>query len=267
FGKTTLVSAWVQTLLASNTRVAWVSLDEQDNDPVRFWLYVFTALDRLQPGMCTEFLIYMRTQHSPHLQSALMALINRLAEQPAPFLLVLDDYHLVTEGAIHRSLTYLVEHLPQQLRIILVTRLDPPLPLTRLRARSQLLEVRAEQLRCSVDETRAFLQNVMNIVLEDAAIQQVTSRTEGWLAGMQLVGLSLHGRTTNSSSIDLLDEARGKQAYILDYLTEEVLRIQPGSIQSFLLRTSILSRLSAPLCDAVLQQQGSQHILEYLERS
>ncbi len=267
FGKTTLLSAWVQTLPQETTRVAWVSLDEQDNDPVRFWMYVFTALDRSQPGMFSEFVTYMRTQHSPHLPSALMAFINRLEEQPAPFLLVLDDYHLMTEDAIHRSLTYLVEHLPQQLRIILVTRVDPPLPLSRLRARSQLLEVRAEQLRCTVDETRAFLQKVMNIVLEDAAIQLITSRTEGWLAGMQLVGLSLHGRTTHSSSVDLLEEVSGKQAHILDFLTEEVLRFQPGSIQTFLLRTSILSRLSAPLCDAVLQQQGSQQVLEFLERS
>jgi len=267
FGKTTLVSAWVQTLPARDIRVAWVSLDEADNDPVHFLAYVLTALDREQPGMCSELLTYMRTQHSPLLQSALMALINRLAEQPEQFLLVLDDYHLVTEGAIHRSLTYLVDHLPLQLRIILATRADPPLPLSRLRARSQLLEVRAEQLRCTVDETRAFLQKVMNVVLEDAAIQQVTSRTEGWLVGIQLVGLSLQGRTSPSPSVDLLEEASGRQVYILDYLTEEVLRLQPGSIQTFLLRTSILSRLSAPLCDAVLQQQGSQQVLEFLERS
>ena len=267
FGKTTLLSAWVQTLPARDTRVAWISLEEADNDPVRFWMYVFTALDRLQPGMCTQFLTYMRTQHSPLLQSALMALINRLAEQPEQFLLVLDDYHLVTEEAIHRSLTYLLEHLPQQLRIILATRANPPLPLSRLRARGQLLEVRAEQLRCTVDETRAFLQKVMNIVLEDAAIQQVTNRTEGWLVGMQLVGLALQGRTTYTPSVDLLEEASGQQGYILDYLTEEVLRLQSDSIQTFLLRTSILSRLSAPLCDVVLQQQGSQQLLEFLERS
>ena len=267
FGKTTLLSAWVQAQPPGNPLVAWVSLDEVDNDPVRFWGYVLTALDRAQPGMCTELQTYMRTQHSPHLQSALMALINRLAEQHEQFLLVLDDYHLITEEAIHSSLMYLVEHLPLQLRIILLTRADPPLPLTRLRARGQLLEVRVEQLRCSVDETRAFLQKVMNIVLEDAAIQQVNSRTEGWLVGMQLVGLSLRGRTAHNPSVGLLKEASGKQAYILDYLTEEVLRLQPGSIQTFLLRTSILSRLSAPLCDAVLGQQGSQQVLEFLERS
>jgi LuxR family transcriptional regulator, maltose regulon positive regulatory protein len=204
FGKTTLVSAWVQTLPARDIHVAWVSLDEADNDPVHFLAYVLTALDREQPGMCSEFLTYMRTQHSPLLQSALMALINRLAEQPEQFLLVLDDYHLVTEEAIHRSLTYLVDHLPLQLRIILATRADPPLPLSRLRARSQLLEVRAEQLRCTVDETSAFLQKVMNVVLEDAAIQQVTSRTEGWLVGMQLVGLSLPNFETGSVSRDRL---------------------------------------------------------------
>ncbi len=267
FGKTTLLSAWVQMQPPRKPRVAWVSLEEADSDPVHFLTYVLTALDRAQPGMCTEFLTYVRTQHSPHLQSVLMALINRLAEQPEHFLLVLDDYHLVTEEAIHRSLTYLVDHLPQQLQIILLTRADFPMPLSRLRARGQLLEVRAEQLRCSVEETRAFLQKVMHIVLDDAAIQQVTSRTEGWLVGMQLVGLSLQGRTTLSPSVDLLEEASGQQGYILDYLTEEVLRLQAGSIQTFLLRTSILSRLSAPLCDAALQQQGSQQVLEFLERS
>ena len=180
FGKTTLLSAWVQALSPGNPHVAWVSLDEADNDPVHFLSYVLTALDRAQPGMCTEFLTYVRTQHSPALQSVLMELINRLAEQVEQFLLILDDYHLVTEEAIHRSLTYLIDHLPLQLRIILATRTDPPLPLSRLRARGQLLEVRAEHLRCTLDETRAFLQRVMNIVLEDAAIQQVTNRTEGW---------------------------------------------------------------------------------------
>jgi LuxR family maltose regulon positive regulatory protein len=267
FGKTTLLSAWVQALPTRDTCVAWVSLDEEDNDPVHFLTYMFTALDRVQPGLCTEFLIYLRTQHSPVLQSVMMELINRLAKQPDQFLLVLDDYHLVTEEAIHRSITYLLDHLPMQLRIILATRADPPLPLSRLRASGQLLEVRAEQLRCTLDETRAYLQKVMNIVLEDAAIQQVTSRTEGWLVGMQLVGLSLQGRSTHSPSVDLLEVASGKHGYILDYLTEEVLRLQPGSIQTFLLRTSILSRLSAPLCDVVLQQQGSQQVLEFLERS
>ena len=270
FGKTTLLSAWVQTLPKEATRVAWVSLDEQDNDSVRFWMYVFTALDRLQPGMCAEFVTYVRTQQASPIQYLLTALINRLAERPERWLLVLDDLHLVTEPTIHASLTYLVEHLPPQLRIILASRSDPPLPLTRLRARGQLLEVRAEQLRATDAEAAVFLREVMGVHLSDQDLAVVQQRTENWLVGLQLVGLSLQGSSptiNRGATRDLLSEVSGNQDYILDYLTDEILHRQPLAIQTFLLYTSILEHLSAPLCDAVLEQQGSQYILELLEQS
>ena len=265
FGKTTLLSSWVQTLPKEAVSVAWVSLDEQDNDPVRFWLYVFTALDRLQPGICTEFVAYLQIEQAPSIQYLLTALINRLAERPERWLLVLDDFHLVTEQMIHTFLIYLVEHLPPQLRIILASRSDPPLPLARLRARGQLLEVRADQLRATTDEAAAFLREVMGVHLSEQDLAVVQQRTENWLVGLQLVGLSL--QATSIPTRDLLSEVSGNQDYILDYLTDEILNQQPPNIQTFLLHTSILEHLSAPLCDAVLEQQGSQQILELLVRS
>ena len=286
FGKTTLLSSWVQTLphrAIDVASVAWVSLDEQDNDPVRFWMYVFTALDRLQPGMCSEFVAYLRTQQVSPIQYLLTVLINRLAERPERWLLVLDDFHLLTEPTIHTSLTYLVEHLPAQLRITLASRSDPPLPLARLRARGQLLEVRAEQLRATNEEAAVFLREAMGVHLSEQDLAVVQQRTENWLVGLQLVGLSLcnesptlHQGTLPGGQVstihrgpthDLLSEVSGNQDYILDYLTDEVLNRQPLAIQAFLLHTSILEQLSAPLCDAVLEQQGSQQVLELLERS
>jgi len=265
FGKTTLLSSWVQTLPKETMRVAWVSLDEQDNDPVRFWLYVFTALDRLRPGTCSEFVTYLHTQQAPPIQYLLTALINRLAEQTERWLLVLDDLHLVREPTIHASLTYLVEHLPPQLRIILASRGDPPLPLARLRARGQLLEVRAEQLRTTEAEAADFLREVMGVDVSDQDLAVVQQRTENWLVGLQLVGLSLQGGSASTN--ELFSEVSGDQNYILEYLTDEVLNRQPPAIQTFLLSTSILEQMSAPLCDTVLQQQGSQHVLEQLERA
>jgi LuxR family maltose regulon positive regulatory protein len=265
FGKTTLLSAWVQTLPKEAARVAWVSLDEQDNDPVRFWMYVFTALDGLQPGMCSEFVAYLRTQQAPPIQYLLTVLINRLAEHPERWLLVLDDLHLLTEPTIHTTLTYLLEHVPPQLRIILASRSDPPLPLIRLRAGGQLLEVRSEQLRATNEEAAVFLREVMGVPLSDQELAVVQQRTENWLVGLQLVGLSLQGSSIPTH--DLLSEVSGNHDYILGYLTDEVLHRQPLAIQTFLLHTSILEHLSAPLCDTVLEQQGSQHVLELLERS
>ncbi len=265
FGKTTLLSSWVQTLPKEAAQVAWVSLDEQDNDPVRFWMYVFTALDRLQPGTCSEYVSYLQTQQAPSIQYVLTALINRLTERQERWLLVLDDFHLLVEPAIHAFLTYLMEHLPPQLRIILASRNDPPLPLARLRARGQLLEVRAEDLRTTDAEAAAFMREVMGVDVSDQELVAVQQRTENWLVGLQLVGLSL--QASSAPTRELLSEVNGNQDFILDYLTDEILNQQSLSTQTFLLHTSILERLSAPLCDAVLEQQGSQQLLELLVRS
>ena len=264
YGKTTLLSAWLQSLAENNPRVAWLSLDEGDNEPRLFWSYVLTALDRRQPGLCAELLTYLQAQQAPPLRSMLQAFINTLLEQDERFLLILDDYHQITEQAVHDSLAYLIGHVPPQLHIILATRADPPLPIALLRARGDVLEVYADHLRCTPEEVKAFLREVMSIELSDDVIQKVADRTEGWLVGLQLLGLSLQGRIDSAS---LLDELHGSQRYILDYLIEEVLRRQPAAMQTFLLHTSILERLSASLCDAVGGQSDSQQFLEQLERA
>ena len=182
FGKTTLLSTWAQSLPPEHQRIAWVSLDEGDNEPALFWMYVLTALDSQQPGLCTLLIAYLQTQQTPPLRSILQTLINRLAEQSEQFLLILDDYHLLTEQAIHTTLTYLLEHLPPQLHAILATRADPPLPLSLLRARGQMLELRTDELRCKPDEAVAFLKQTVNIPLPEDVVERVANRAEGRLA-------------------------------------------------------------------------------------
>lgn len=270
FGKTTLVAAWAQSLPQefpeAPPRVAWVSLDEGDDDPVLFWSYVLTALDRQQPGLCYPLLEYLQAQPAanPPLRYVLQALINTLASRAEEFLLVLDDYHAISRPEIHSSLTYLVEHLPPHLHLVLATRADPPLPLAMLRARGHVLEVRTNQLRCTREEVTAFFEEVMGVQLPAAIIGEVTVRMEGWLVGLQLLGLSLQELTDLG---DLLQEVSGSQHYIMEYLLEEVLRRQPSEVQTFLLRTSILEQLSASLCDAVLDRTDSQRVLQELERA
>ena len=264
FGKTTLLSTWLRTLPAERPQIAWVSLDEGDNEPALFWRYVLTALDHQQSGLCTQLITYLQTHQAPPLRSVLQTLMNRLAEQSEQFLLILDDYHLIAEQAIHTSLTYLVEHLPPQLHLILATRTTPPLPISLLRARGHLLEVPTDQLRCNPEEVMAFFKKTARIHLSQHMVEEVATRTEGWLVGLQLLGLSLQDRADPG---DLLKEVSGSQRYIFDYLIEEVFQRQSASVQTFLLHTSILKQFSAPLCDALLEQSGSQQMLELLERA
>ena len=264
FGKTTLLSAWVQALPPGNPYVAWVSLDEGDNDPLRFWEYALAALDKCKPGLFTSLLTFLHTQPSLSVHYLLTALINTLVKQTEQVLLVLDDYHVITEPEVHSSLTSLLEHLPPQLHLILATRTDPPLSLSRLRARDHVVEVRTEQLRCTSEEARAFFTQAMRIPLTSEEVREVEVRTEGWMAGLQLLALSMR-RSTDPSA--LLAEVHGTHRYILDYLTDEVLRHQPEAVQTFLLRTSIMERLCASLCDRVTGQSGSQLVLEHLEQA
>ncbi len=267
FGKTTLLSAWVQAQPKGHPLVAWVSLDEADNDPARFWSYVLTALDRLRPGNYSELAAYVQAEARPSLQSVTTACLNCLAEEPESLTLALDDYHLLTDERVHTSLASLIEHLPSQVSVIISTRADPPLPLSRLRGRGQLLEVRADQLRTTPQEARAFLGEVMNVKLPEQDLMAVEERTEGWLVGLQLVGLSLKGRSSSAPSRDLFEAVSGQQGYILDYLTEEVLSRQEPSVQRFMLHTSVLERFTAPLCDALLGRSDSQEVLEALQRA
>ena len=264
FGKTTLLAAWVKSLSRSDVVVGWLSLDEEDNEPRSFWIEALSAFSLHQPDRFAPLLKYLQSPQTPPLKHILTAFINLLVDSPEHFVLVLDDYHLITEPLIHTTLAYLVEHIPPQLHIILATRMDPPLPISLLQTREMMLQVRADQLRCTSEETKTFLQDVMGIQLPDETIEQVTTRTEGWLVGLQLLGLSLPGC---SDPAGLLEELSGDQRYILDFLIEEVLQRQSQEVQTFLLSTCILERFNASLCNAVIQQTGSQRILEQLERA
>src|SRR5260370_26136432 len=261
FGKTTLLSTWIQSLSAHKPLVAWLSLDGEDNYPQLFWTYVLSALtDQLES--LAPLLKSLHSLQVPSLKYMLADLIKILAESAQQFVLILDDYHLITEQQVHTTLSYLIEHLPAQMHIILSTRADSALSLSQLRARRQLLEIHTDQLRCTPEETKAFFKIVMGIQLPEETVQEVTARTEGWLVGLQLLGLSLHEPIHSAT---LLEEISGDQRYILDYLTEEVLRKQPQDVQRFLLCTSILERFSASLCDALLEQTASQQILQRLD--
>ena len=264
FGKTTLLSTWARSLQARHAPVAWLSLDEEDNDPQLFWIYVLSALDAQQHQGLTSLLASLQSPHALPLKSLLVTLINLLAESTQRLVLILDGYQVIMQEQIHTTLAYLIECLPAQLRIIVATRADPPLPLSLLQARQLVLEVRTDQMRCTIKETSAFFQDVIGVQLSGKIIQDITARTEGWLVGLHLLGLSL---PEQANPLALLQEVSGRQRYILDYLTDEVLRRQPQEVQTFLLSTSILEQLSASLCDAVMQQTSSQQMLKRLEQT
>jgi LuxR family maltose regulon positive regulatory protein len=264
FGKTTLLSTWVRSLPPGTPHVAWLSLDENDNELIRFWEYVFTAFSRQRPGVFTPLLDALQEPNPPPIQYILQNFINCLVDTAEQFLLILDDYHLIIDKEIQSSFLYLVEHMPASLHIILGTRVDPTLSLPLLRARGYIREIRTDQLRCTNEEAITFFHQVMNVNLPEEIILSAIERVEGWMVGLQLLGLSLQGGTEPEH---LLEEVSGSQRYILDYLTEEVLRRQPEDVQKFLLFTSILVQLNGSLCDAVMEKQDSQSRLEYLERS
>jgi LuxR family maltose regulon positive regulatory protein len=262
FGKTTLLAQWIAQ---SDLPIAWLSLEAEDNDPTRFLSYLIAALQTLDAQLGAMALAMLRTPQPPSPEVVLTMLTNDLVERGAgDVVLVLDDYHVLTAESIQRGMTFLLEHLPPQLHLVLVTRADPPLPLARLRAQGQLIEVRTADLRFGAAEANTFLQTVMGLVLSPEAITILEQRTEGWIAGLQLSALSLQGRTDISG---FLAAFSGSHRYVLDYLSEEVLARQPEPVQQFLLHTSVLERLSGSLCDAVIEQEGSQAMLEALERA
>ena len=262
FGKTTLLAQW---LAHSSTPVAWLSLEAEDNDPTRFLSYLIAALQTLDAQMGIQALAMVRTPQPSPPEAVLAVLASDLVSRDrGDFALVLDDYHVITADPIQRGMTYFVEHLPLPLHLILATRTDPPFPLARLRAQGQLCELRSADLCFGTAEASAFLQTVMGLDLSPEAIATLEHRTEGWIAGLQLAALSLQGRTDVSA---FLAAFTGTHRFVLDYLSEEVLAQQPEPVQTFLLHTSILERLSGPLCDAVTEQEGSQVMLEALERA
>jgi LuxR family maltose regulon positive regulatory protein len=260
FGKTTLVSEW---LAGCEQPAAWLSLDEGDNDPKRFLAYLVAALQTIAPNIGEGVLGVLRSPQPPPAESILAALLNEITTIEEDFVLVLDDYHVIDAREVDDALAYLLEHLPPLMHLVIATREDPHLPLARLRARGQLSELRAADLRFTPSEAAEFLKGVMGLSLSAEDIAALETRTEGWIAGLQLAALSMRGREDVASFIRAF---AGDNRYIVDYLVEEVLQRQPERIRSFLLQTSILDRLNGPLCDAVTGQEEGNARLEALER-
>src|SRR5712691_11293513 len=260
FGKTTLVSAWVA---GCDRQVAWLSLDAGENDPRLFLTYLVAALQTIAPTIGEGALGVLQSPQPPPSESILTALLNEITTLPDHFVLVLDDYHVIDAKPVDMALTYLVEHLPPQMHLVIATREDPQLPLARLRARGHLTELRAADLRFTASEAAAFLNQVMGLNLSAEDIATLEDRTEGWIAGLQLAALSMQGHQDVPGFIRAF---AGDHRYIVDYLVEEVLQRQPEPVRSFLLQTAILDRLSGPLCDAVTGQEEGNARLEALER-
>ena len=266
YGKTVLLADWA---LAGQRPVAWLSLDPGDNDPARFWRHAVAALDRVRPGIGARVGPLIGPPAPASFEGPLTALINDLGAGPATdeALLVLDDYHVITARPVHDSVQFLLEHRPPGLRLVLTSRSDPPLALARLRARRQLAELRAADLRFTAGEAGALVRQVAGgpgAALPDTAVVALAERTEGWAAGLQLAALSLRGRADAAAFVAAFT---GSHRYVLDYLAEEVLEGQPEQLQTFLLETSVLERLSGGLCDAVTGRAGSQALLEQVEQA
>src|SRR6266508_1703948 len=262
FGKTTLLLQW--RAATGDGRVAWVALDEGDNDPTRFWVYLVEALRTVEPSLDATALEALRRTSADFYRVVLPSLLNDLTAVDEQLFLVLDDHHLVTSPTCHQTLTFLLDHLPVNVHVVLSTRADPPLPLASMRARGELAEIRAADLRFTDEEASALLNASMQLHLATDDVERLLERTEGWAAGLYLAGLSLRGRQDASGFIASF---QGDNRHVADYLGAEVLARQPDAIRTFLLRTSILERLCGPLCDAVLGTEGSAGLLRELERS
>jgi len=262
FGKTTLVSEWTVTLTQSEVRVAWLSLDEGDNDLIRFLTYLIAALQTIVPTVGEAALSALQSSQPPSADVLLTTLLNELTSL-GDIVLVLDDYHVIESQPIDEALTFIVDHLPPNLRLVIASREDPQLPLARLRVRGQLTELRAADLRFTPDEAADFLNRVMGLHLSAQDIAALENRTEGWIAGLQLAAISMQGR---SDVAGFIGSFTGSHRFVLDYLMEEVLRRQSERVRDFLLQTSVLDRLSGSLCNAVTDQTDSQALLETLER-
>ncbi len=270
FGKTTLISnlkyqtpALACGASVSNIKMAWVSLDEGDGDPARFLAYFIAALQTLAPQIGERVLEALQSAQPPPIEALLIALLNEIAALADKFTLALDDYHVIDSPAVDQALGFLVEHLPPQMHLVIATREDPPLPLAQLRARGQLTELRAADLRFTPAETAEFLNQVMGLALSAEDIAALENCTEGWIAGLQLAALSMQGQ---HDAAGFIKSFTGSHHFVLDYLVEQVLQRQPGHVRSFLLQTSILDKASGPLCNAVTERKDGRRMLEALER-
>jgi len=263
FGKTTLVSDWI---ISCDRPVAWLSLDEGDNDSPRFIAYLVKALQTIKAGTGDDLLAALQSPQPLQIETILTTLLNEISTFPKPFLLILDDYHLIDSSPVDQALNFIIEHQPPQMHLVITTREDPSLPLPRLRARCQCTELRTADLRFSPTEAADFLNRVMGLNLSEADIAALDKRTEGWIAGLQLAAISMQG---HKDAADFIQSFTGSHRFVMDYLLEEVLQQQPETIQAFLLRTSILERMCGSLCDAILLDPSipGQATLEYLERT
>jgi LuxR family maltose regulon positive regulatory protein len=263
FGKTTLLGEW---LACCQRQSAWLSLDEGDNDPTRFLSHLVAALQTINQNVGEDVLRALQSPQPPPAESILTALLNEITTIEDDIALVLDDYHVIDTRAVDDALAFLLEHLPPRMHLVMATREDPRLPLARLRARGQLGELRAADLRFIPSEAAEFLKGVMGLSLSAEDVAALETRTEGWVAGLQLAAVSMQGHEDATSFIESFT---GSHHFVLDYLVEEVLQQQPESVRTFLLRTSILDRLCGPLCDAVLLETSAsgQETLEYIERA
>ncbi len=262
FGKTTLVAEWIADAAPESRSAAWLSLDQRDDDPALFWAYLIAALRTAEPSLGSIALSLLDAPGTP-IEDVLAALLNDLDDIGRELVLVLDDYHVIGSREIQDGMAFLLEHLPARLHLVIAGRADPALPLARLRARGELVEIRGADLRFTSDEAADYLNDAMGLTLTSQNVEALEARTEGWIAALQLAALSLQGRADVGGFIAGF---AGDDRYIVDYLVEEVLQRQPDHIQRFLLQTSILGRLSGPLCDAVTGQTGGQAMLVGLER-
>lgn len=295
FGKTTLLSEWVHDFRLHAAQVpkdenrisedvhhvAWLSLDEGDNDLVRFLIYIVAAMQTIAPNIGAGALAALQSPQPPPANALLTALLNEIAALPNRFILVLDDYHVIDAKTIDDALGFLLEHLPQQMHLVIASREDPDIPLALLRARDQLVELRAADLRFTLTEAADFINRVMGLNLSAHDIAALETRTEGWIAGLQLAALALQGYLVQSQSdaipgtqsrreqdiAGFINNFAGSHRYVLDYLVGEVLERRPEGERTFLLQTSILDRLCAPLCNAVTEQENGGETLEIFERS
>ncbi|MCJ7700644.1 MAG: AAA family ATPase [Anaerolineales bacterium] len=274
FGKTTLVTELLSSLQGESqkenpieNRIAWLSLDEGDNDLTRFLTYFIAALNQIEEIEATfgeESLTMLQSPQPPSAEAVLTLLINEIAAISDRIIFVLDDFHLIDIQPVYDALNFLLENTPPQMHLVIATREDPPLPLARLRARSQLTELRAADLRFNSSEAAEFLNQVMGLNLSTEDIAALETRTEGWIAGLQLAAISLQGHKDTTS---LIKSFTGSHRLVLDYLIEEVLNQQPQNVQNFLLQTAILERLTGSLCDAITGQQNGRTTLEMLDRA
>jgi len=257
FGKTTLVNVWLRS---TDQPFAWIFLDEGDNDLIRFLNYLVAAFRQVDDGIGRAVQHLLEAPQLPPVEALLTELINDIAavsqgdHEGCPYVLVLDDYHLITAQPVHEAVSFLLERQPPQIHLVIVSRQDPPLPLSRLRGRGQITEIRQSDLRFTIEEATTFLNQSMGLNLETSDVAALDTHTEGWIAGLQMAAYALQSRIADGGTDSVpqfIASFSGRHHFILDYLTDEVLRHQPESVQTFLLQTAILDRLTGPLCDAV----------------